>query len=191
MESDLATISASSLGTVGWILAVSIDLHISLSSGGLKHEHFLHWEGLFSLIPCLVVYPVERCRKQLLKMIEAKKLLTTSTFSSTLLSAFQVCSWGGISSFKYSFSGWHTCRSPFILCVPCQLHLQPHLGLPHPAPTEQDSINILFPGYMLPLPVWLLLALKCYSKQIRETLVLSPQEKTIKSLTIPLAFMDL
>lgn len=78
-----------------------------------------------------------------------------------------------------------------ILCVPCKLHLQPHIGLPHPIPTELGSMHILLPGHMLPLPVCLLLVPKCYSKQVTETLVTSPQGKTVKSLTIPLAFIDL
>ncbi|KAK4806259.1 LOW QUALITY PROTEIN: hypothetical protein QYF61_013403 [Mycteria americana] len=33
-----------------------------------------------------------------------------------------------------------------ILCVPCQVQLQPPLGLPDPIPTQAGSVPILFPG---------------------------------------------
>ena len=39
-----------------------------------------------------------------------------------------------------------------ILCIPCQVRLQPHLGLSDPIATQPGSTPILFPGYLSLLP---------------------------------------
>lgn len=148
----------------------------------LPHSHSCGWE-VFA--PCWEVW------KAAAREDWSKKLLSTWAFSSILLLVLQLCSWGGCILFNLSVLDDTPVETLLILCVPCKLHLQPHIGLPDPIPTELGSMHILLPGHMLPLPVCLLLVPKCYSKQVTETLVTSPQGKTVKSLTIPLAFIDL
>ncbi|KAK4828813.1 hypothetical protein QYF61_000870 [Mycteria americana] len=72
---------------------------------------------------------------------EAKKLLSTSAFSSSVVNSFPVL------LIKEE-------ALLIILCIPCQVQLQPHLGLPDPIPTQAGSVPVLFPGYLslLPLP---------------------------------------
>ena len=63
MESDLATISASSLSTLEWISSDPVDLIMfkcSLSSGGLESDLLLQWERLCFPNPCLDIHPYEK-----------------------------------------------------------------------------------------------------------------------------------
>ncbi|KAK4811032.1 hypothetical protein QYF61_015736 [Mycteria americana] len=72
---------------------------------------------------------------------EAKKLLSTSAFSSSVVTSLPVVFISGEALLV-------------ILCIPCQVQLQLRLGLPDPIPTQPGSIPILFPAYLslLPLP---------------------------------------
>ncbi|KAK4807109.1 hypothetical protein QYF61_018450 [Mycteria americana] len=71
---------------------------------------------------------------------EAKNLLSTSAFSSSVVTSLPVVFIRGEALL-------------IILSIPCQAQLQPCLGLPDPI--QPGSVPILFPGYLslLPLPV--------------------------------------
>ncbi|KAK4806893.1 hypothetical protein QYF61_012614 [Mycteria americana] len=94
---------------------------------------------------------------------EAKKLLSTSAFSLSVVTSLPVLLVrGGYAFFDLPFLADLPIEPLIIiLCVPCQVQLQLRLGLPDPIPTQPGSVPILFPGYLslLPLPVRFLLAL--------------------------------
>ncbi|KAK4816375.1 hypothetical protein QYF61_016279 [Mycteria americana] len=127
MESDLATTPANSLRALGCISSGPID--ICPSTGEVWEERL----------------PVKT---------EAKKLLSTSAFSSSNVTSLPVVFIRGYAFFDLPFLTDIPVEALIILCIPGQVQLQLCIGLPDPIPTLPGSVPILFPGYLslLPLP---------------------------------------
>jgi len=96
---------------------------------------------------------------------EAKKLLSTSAFSSSVdrrLPFLLIRGVGGYALFNLPFLADIPVEALLvILSIPCKVQLQLCLGPPDTIPTQPGTIPILFPRYLslLPLPVQFPLAL--------------------------------
>lgn len=135
-ESGLAIASANSLRTLGFISSGSMDFWMF---------RFLRWSQAQSsftaggtLLPQSLPWEVWEER---FVSVDWGKPTGPQASPSLLLSISQLCLSEEYAFFDLSFFGWNTCRISYC-SFPCQVQLQPSLGLSDPIPTQPGSIPI-------------------------------------------------
>lgn len=115
MDSDLATTSASSLRTLGYISSGPMDLAYSGSSNGLKLDLLLKWVGLHLLSFCLEIQGLETVTKTNSQRKLRQRSCWRLQLSPWWLSPDHLCQLlERHNFFCLVFSDKHTCRSPFL-----------------------------------------------------------------------------